>query len=183
MSSPLRYVVRVFLYQIDPEIWRRFSIPAEATFAEFHTALQQAMGWDDKHWHEFRHGKGKRLLDVIGPDHEEVEKGDNFQDERKLTLREFVGRRHFPIRFLYRYDFKDEWVHEIAIEKKTEEGEGELPILLEGERACPPEDCGGAFGYMAALNGDLLWLDDAYDPAHFDPAEVTFGKRKRRRKK
>ena len=60
------------------------------------------MGWEDKHWHEFRHGKGKRLLDVIGPDHEEVPKGENFQDERKVTLKDFVGRRHFPVRLLYR---------------------------------------------------------------------------------
>lgn len=179
----MRYLIRTFLYQIEPVIWRRFSIPAQATFKDLHDAIQQAMGWEDRHWHEFRHGKGKRLLDVIGPDHEEVEKGENFQEERKVTLKDFVGRRHFPIRFLYRYDFKDEWVHEIVIEKKTEEGEGDLPILLEGERACPPEDCGGAFGYMQALNGDLMWLDDAYDPAHFDPGEVTFGKKRRRRKK
>ena len=107
MSATPRFIIKVFLYQIEPEIWRRFSIAAEATFKQLHDAVQQAMGWEDRHWHEFRHGKGKRLLDVIGPDHEEVEKGDNFQEESKVTLKEFVGRRHFPIRFLYRYDFKD----------------------------------------------------------------------------
>jgi hypothetical protein len=182
MSFPPRYIIKVFLYGIEPAIWRRFSIPATATFRDLHDAVQQAMGWEDKHWHEFRHGKGKRLLDVIGPDHPEVEKGENFQEESKITLKDFVGRRPFPIRFLYRYDFKDEWVHEIAIEKKTEDGEGGLPILLEGERACPPEDAGGPFGYLAAFNGDLMWLDDDYDPEHFDPKEVTFGKKRRRRK-
>ena len=174
MSKTPRFLVKVFLYQIEPEIWRRFSIPATATFKQLHDAVQHSMGWEDRHWHEFRHGKGKRLLDVIGPDHEEVEKGDNFQEESTVTLKDFVGRRHFPIRLLYRYDFKDEWIHEIAIE-------GDLPILLEGERACPPEDCGGAFGYMAALNGDLMWLDDGYDPARFDPGKVKFTKRRRRK--
>ena len=183
MSSTPRYLIKVLLYQIEPLIWRRFSIPVDATFKGLHTAVQQAMGWEDKHWHEFRHGKGKRLLDVIGPDHEEVEKGDNFQEESKVTIKQFVGRRQFPLRFLYRYDFKEEWVHEIAIEKKIDvEAESDLPILLEGERACPPEDCGGAFGYLAALNGDLMWLEDSYDPAHFDPKEVKFGKRRRKKK-
>ena len=62
----MRYLVKVFLYQIEPEIWRRFSIPSEATFRQLHDAIQQSMGWEDKQWHEFRHGKGKRLLDVIG---------------------------------------------------------------------------------------------------------------------
>ena len=71
---------------------------------------------------------------------------------------------------------------EVAIEKKIDvEAESDLPILLEGERAGPPEDCGGAFGYLAALNGDLMWLEDSYDPAHFDPKEVKFGKRRRKK--
>ena len=182
MSTTPRFLLRVFLYQIEPEIWRRFSIPATATFKQLHNAVQQTMGWQDKHWHEFRHGKGKALLDVIGPDHEEIEKGENFQEENKVTLQDFVGRRHFPLRFLYRYDFKDEWVHEIVIEDRTEDGEDDLPVLLEGERACPPEDCGGAFGYMAALKGDLMWLDDDYDPARFDPGKVKFSGRRNRRK-
>ena len=113
----MRYLVKVFLYQIEPEIWRRFSIPAEATFGQLHDAIQQAMGWEVKHCLEFRHWKGKRLLVVIGPDHEEVEKGDNFQEEGSVSIRQFVGRRHFPIRLLYRYDFNDEWIHEICIEE------------------------------------------------------------------
>jgi hypothetical protein len=180
--STLRYLIKVHLYGIEPAIWRRFSIPATATFQDLHDAVQRAMGWEDKHWHEFRHGKGKRLLDVIGPDHEAVQKGENFQEESTVTIKEFVGRRQYPLRFLYRYDFKDEWVHEIAIEKKTEEGEGDLPILLEGERACPPEDAGGTFGYLAAFNGDLMWLDDSYDPEHFDPKEHLFGTKRRKKK-
>ena len=174
MPAANRFVVKVFLYGIEPQIWRRFTIPGETTFAEFHRAIQRAMGWQDQHLHEFRHGKGKRLLDVIGPDHEDIPKGDNFQDENEVTLAAFVGRRHFPVRLLYRYDFDEEWVHEIVFEDRTDEGKGSKPILLEGERACPPEDCGGAHGYMAALDGDLEWLDDEYDPKVFDPKKVKF---------
>jgi len=62
-----RVVVKVFLYGIQPQIWRRFSISTDATFIALSNAIQAAMGWEDKHPHEFRHGKGKRLVDVIGP--------------------------------------------------------------------------------------------------------------------
>ena len=63
-----RYTIKVLLYNIEPVISRRFSIRATATFKDFHRALQDAMGWQDKHLHEFRHGKGKRLTSVIAAD-------------------------------------------------------------------------------------------------------------------
>jgi len=181
MDAPPRFVIKVFLYHIEPLIWRRFSIPCEATFAQLHDAIQQAMGWEDRHLHEFRHGKGRRLMDVIGPDHPDLPKGDSFQDESKVTLKEFVGRRHFPVRLLYRYDFGDDWIHEIAIEGRTTGGGDGLPILLEGERACPPEDCGGPPMYLACLKGDLEWLDDSYNPERFEPQKVRFRKPRRKR--
>ena len=175
-----RFVIKVFLYSIEPEIWRRFSIPAATTFAGFHRAIQQAMGWEDKHLHEFRHGKGKRLNDVIGPDDPDVVKGEDFQEESGLTLAQFIGRRQLPRRLLYRYDFSDDWIHEIVIESREDEGSGDLPIFLEGERACPPEDSGGPIMFMDALNGDLEFLDDRYDPARFDPKKVKFTKGRRK---
>ena len=91
-----------------------------------------------------------------------------------MSLKDFVGRRRLPLRLLYRYDFNEDWVHEVVFEDRTEEGSGKLPVLLEGERAGPPEDCGGPEGYMAALRGDLEWLDDEYDPAKFNPKKVKF---------
>jgi hypothetical protein len=71
---------------------------------------------------------------------------------------------------MYRYDFFDSWTHEIVIEDKTE-SEGELK-LLEGERACPPEDCGGSFGYKECLEGFSEWMDDDYDPEFFDAKSI-----------
>jgi hypothetical protein len=57
MSQP-RIVVKVFLYQITPQIWRRFSVPASFTFLQLNDAIQDAMGWENKHPPEFRHGAG-----------------------------------------------------------------------------------------------------------------------------
>jgi len=173
-----RFVIKVFLYQITPEIWRRVAVPAEFTFAQLHDALQAAMGWENKHPHEFRHGKGKRLVDVIGPVGLEDQTPGEFQDEAKLTIAKFVGRRHLPIRILYRYDFAEEWIHEIAFEKRDP---GEGVELLDGERACPPEDFGGAFQYMQALHGEIAWDHPGYDPEAFDPKQVDFKPKRKRR--
>lgn len=167
-----RVVVKVFLYGIQPQIWRRFEIAAAATFAELHNAIQSAMGWQNKSPHEFRHGKGKRLVDVIGPVGLQEQVIGEFEDETQLTLDAFLGKRRLPIRILYRYDFADEWIHEIVFEKKVE-GEGP-PKALDGARACPPEDFGGTFQYMQALHGEIEWMNPGYDPEHFSVEEVDF---------
>jgi hypothetical protein len=174
-----RVEVKVFLYGIQPQIWRRLSISADVTFVAFSDAIQAAMGWDNKHPHEFRHGTSKRLIDVIGPIGLEDQTVGEFQDEAVLTLAAFLGRRRLPIRILYRYDFADEWIHEIVFEKRVA-GEGG-PLMLGGARACPQEDCGGSFQYMQALHGDIEWWRPGYDPEAFDPAAVSFESKKARR--
>ena len=171
-----RVLVKVFLYGIQPQIWRRFSISINVSFIDFSDAIQSVMGWDNKSPHEFRHGKGKRLVDVIGPIGLEDQTAGEFQDEAVLTVAEFLGRRKLPIRILYRYDFADEWIHEIIFEKKVS-GDGG-PEVLEGSRACPPEDFGGTFQYMQALHGDIEWAQPGYDPEAFDPRLVSFEQKK-----
>ncbi|MGD7654279.1 MAG: plasmid pRiA4b ORF-3 family protein [Verrucomicrobiales bacterium] len=176
-----RVVVKVFLYGIKPEIWRRFSISKEASFLDLNDAIQAAMGWDNKHPHEFRHGKGKRLVDVIGPVGLEDQVPGEFQDEKRITVGDFLGRRRLPVRMLYRYDFADEWIHEVVFEK-GEQGEGG-PVMLDGARACPEEDSGGTFQYVQAYAGEIEWMHPGYDPEKFDPAEVDFAKKKTRTRK
>lgn len=174
-----RVIVKVFLYGIQPQIWRRFSIGTDATFIALSNAIQAAMGWEDKHPHEFRHGKGKRLVDVIGPIGLQDQVLGDFQDEAQLTVDAFLGKRRLPIRMLYRYDFADEWIHEVVFEKSCA-GEGG-PQMLEGERACPPEDFGGTFQYMQALHGEIEWMNPGYDPTAFDPKAVSFESKKSRK--
>jgi len=178
-SATNRVEVKVFLYGIQPKIWRQFSIASEVTFVALSDAIQAAMGWDNKHPHEFRHGKGKRLVDVIGPIGLEDQTIGEFQNEAVLTVAEFLGRRRLPIRILYRYDFADEWIHEIVFEKQVA-GEGG-PQMLGGARACPQEDCGGTFQYMQALHGEIEWLHPGYDPEAFDAAAISFEPKKARR--
>ncbi len=169
-----KYTLKIFLYEISPQIWRRLTVPGSATFAELHELLQLSMGWEDKQPHEFRYGKGKNLTDVIATAGEDVVVQGKFDDENELTIDQFFNRRRLPLRMLYRYDFLEDWVHELVFEKKQELDEGEVTAaeLLEGERACPPEDCGGTWGYMSALEGDVEWMDDEYDPELFDPTAI-----------
>ena len=176
-----RVLVKVFLYGIQPQIWRRFSISKDVTFIALSDAIQAVMGWENKHPHEFRHGKGKRLVDVIGPIGLQDQVLGDFQDEAVLTLADFLGKRKLPIRILYRYDFADEWIHELVFEKRIA-GEGG-PACVEGARACPPEDFGGAFQYMQALHGEIEWMNPGYDPEAFDPGAVSFEPRKARKSK
>ena len=179
-SDENRVVVKVFLYGIQPQIWRRFSISKHATFLALSDAIQAAMGWANKHPHEFRHGKGKRLVDVIGPVGLQDQVLGDFQDESQLTLGEYLGKRRLPIRILYRYDFADEWIHEVVFEKRAA-GDGS-PEIIDGARACPPEDFGGTFQYMQALHGEIEWMNPGYDPEAFNPGAVDFTPPKPRKK-
>ncbi len=183
MSAP-RFVIQVFLYQITPQIWRKFSVPASYSFLQLSNAIQDAMGWDNKHPHEFRHGKGKRLTDVIGPIglEDQVPPGGEFQNELKVTLADYVGKRRLPMRMLYRYDFAEDWIHEVVIEAK-ETGDEPGPKMIGGARACPPEDFGGVFQYMEALTGQIGWYRGEYDPEAFDIKDVVFGGKSRNPKK
>lgn len=164
------YIIKIFLYEVEPLIWRRFSVSGDTTFAGLHTVIQKAMGWNDEQAHQFRHGKGRHLGNVISDTQEEVGPRDEFTDEAEITLAEFAGRRKLPLRLMYRYDFFDSWTHEVVIEEKTDADD--VPELLGGERACPPEDCGGPFGYKECLEGFAEWMDDDYDPEAFDVESV-----------
>jgi hypothetical protein len=179
-SDENRVIVKVFLYGIQPQIWRKFSISKDVTFLALSDAIQSAMGWANKHPHEFRHGKGKRLVDVIGPIGLQDQVLGDFQDELQLTVAEYLGKRRLPLRMLYRYDFADEWIHEVVFEKRAT-GDGG-PEIIDGARACPPEDFGGTFQYMQALHGEIEWMNPSYDPEAFDPKAVDFTPPKPRKK-
>lgn len=164
------YTIKIFLYEVEPEIWRRFTVPGSVSFAELHEVIQKVMGWNGDQAHQFRHGKGRHLSNVISNTQEEVGPRDEFTDETEMTLEQFVGRRRVPIRLMYRYDFFDSWTHELVIEEKTDGAD--VPQLLDGERACPPDDCGGPFGYKECMEGFAEWMDDDYDPEAFDPTAL-----------
>ncbi len=66
-------------------------------------------------------------------------------------------------KLIYEYDFGDSWEHELLVEKilPLEAGKG-YPVCLTGKRACPPEDCGGIWGYAGFLEA----IQDPNHPEH-----------------
>ncbi|PWJ60677.1 pRiA4b ORF-3-like protein [Dyadobacter jejuensis] len=128
-----------------PTVWRKVTVPEEYTFEQFHEVIQVAFGWDMYHLFQFNPvGRGRTEL-VIGMVDEDF---DDFGEE-KLDASETVLSDVFEDegqKYLYLYDFGDDWEHQITLEAIIDDG-AETPTLLDGQGACPPEDCGGAPGY------------------------------------
>lgn len=140
--------LQVTLSDVDPVVMRVLDVPADITLSDLHELLQAAMGWTDTHLHEYV-AADHRWTSY----HDEDAADSGADDEAGVRLRD-LGE----LRFTYRYDFGDDWEHDVHII-----GVGaEEPGLRYGEGACPPEDCGGPHGYdrLRAI------LDDERHPEH-----------------
>lgn len=137
-----------FLFKIqikditNPSVWRRVVVPKTFSFYQFHEVIQAAFGWGNCHLFLFG-DKGYRSEVKIGvpdPDYDDFKT----QDSKSILLNQIfnsVGQT-----FTYIYDFGDDWTHKIILEKITDIGLSTADCI-EGEGACPPENCRGAFGY------------------------------------
>lgn len=97
------------------------------------------MGWTNSHLYRFQ--VGTKEYGEPDPDNEFNEL--YFINSQRARLSQIV--RSKGVTFIYEYDFGDSWIHELSIEDILEPAVGgRYPICLEGERACPPEDCGGS---------------------------------------
>ncbi len=45
--------LRVTLLDLEPTIWRRLQVPGDVRLSRLHAILQAAMGWEDRHLHNF----------------------------------------------------------------------------------------------------------------------------------
>ena len=186
---PEIFQIKVALLGSDPEIWRRLLVPASITLAALHNVLQIAMGWDSSHMHEFR--KRKQYYGMPNPDERFFDLPPTI-DDRKVRLDEVLLR--VGSNFVYTYDMGDSWEHAIALEKRLPVDPNlTYPACLGGERACPPEDCGGIYGFYDLLDasrdpqhprhGELLeWVGEEWDPDAFSPEDVNRRLHGRRRR-
>lgn len=178
---------RITLLGTKPPVWRRIVVPESYTFYDFHVAIQDAMGWQDKHLHLFeiedkgQKGKSIRIDCPFGePEFLESESGDYFLTT-EVPLKKFFNAENQKA--LYYYDFGDGWIHEVTLEKICpKEPRRSYPLCLDGDLACPPEDCGGIVGYYDCVkafknqnntDGLLDWLGD-WNPFDFNPEKVVF---------
>ncbi len=167
--------IRIDLEDVDPAIWRRLLVPPGIRLSRLHDIFQVAMGWTDSHLHGFTIG-GKRYGVLVD---------DGFSkdlDEKKFSLAKAIGKER---RFRYEYDFGDGWQHQVVVEDTFTVPIGlTYAVCLEGERSCPPEDCGGAYGYANMLEAVsdpkheefdeyTEWLGEDFDPEEFSLATTN----------
>jgi hypothetical protein len=173
-ASDQVYQLKVTLKNIRPPIWRRLLVPSTATLAELHRIIQSAMGWEDGHLHGFEID-GKQFQPAS--DEDGIFAFDGPDTDTTVPLRDVV--RGEGSKFSYTYDFGDTWEHVILVEKVLPVEAGvTYPRCIKGKRACPPEDCGGPWGYghlleVLANPGDpeyeemTEWMPPDFDPETF----------------
>ena len=169
------YQLKVTLRESKPPIWRQFQVSGNITLHRLHLILQDVMGWTNSNLYRFDIGGIQYSVpDPVEDDFNEL----HLVDSRRTKLSKVVPRE--KARFTYEYDFGDSWEHEILIEKILPADPGaQYPLCLAGKRACPPEDCGGIWGYGELLetirdplhedyDRMMKWLGGSLDPEEFD---------------
>jgi hypothetical protein len=174
------YQIKITLKGSKPKIWRRLLVPSELQLSDFHSVIQIAMGWTDSHLHQFIKNRTFYTLKMKGDDFW----GDmNNVDYKGMKISDLLQSEKEKI--VYEYDFGDGWEHEVLLEKIIPvENKLKFPVCLAGKMNCPPEDCGGIWGYENMLQ--ILkqpdheeyeefkeWLGEEFDPEYFDVEEVN----------
>jgi hypothetical protein len=190
--------VRLDLLAARPPIWRRLKLASDLDLEQVHVIVQESMGWKSAHLHSFDDWR------PVGSDETkrlhlntrwEVENGEEHGTKNEWDV-ELSQVLRTPKDWLgYVYDFGDNWRHRLKLEKVEAWTEGDPPAqCLTGRRACPPEDCGGIWGYEALLARLAAFNDSAgrdedvdedtsewvewfgledFDPDDFDPEEAN----------
>jgi hypothetical protein len=177
----------VVLCGTDPLVWRRIQVPPSYSFWDLHVAIQDAMGWEDRHLHEFRlfDDAAHRTIaigiptDMSSPDYPVV-------PSWTVPLSKYFDARTGRLPITYLYDFGDGWEHVISHEGFAPiKPSQKYPRCHAGERRCPPEDCGGVHGYTKFLKAVAdskhrrhaemtKWIGSAWRPDDFKPRRVVF---------
>lgn len=175
-TNQLIYQLKITLKDLRPPIWRRVQVSDKTTLGKLHWIIQEAMGWTDSHLHAF-------LIQGVEYGEPMPEYDFDVRNEKTIKLSQVISGEKF--KFLYTYDMGDSWEHAILVEKVLPvDPQVRYPICLAGKRACPPEDCGGVWGYGEFLesihNPDhpehesmLEWVGGTFEPNTFDLDEVN----------
>ena len=170
------YQIRVTLLGISPPIWRQVLVPRHVNLRRLHEILLVVMGWQGSHLYQFR-VEG----DYIG------EPDPDFDFDMQHAERAALSDLYHGsgTKFVYEYDLGDNWEHEVVMEEVvTPEPDQFYPVCLAGERASPPDDCGGVWGYedlLEVLNNPdhpdyaemLQWVGEEFDPEAFDVSRIN----------
>lgn len=128
-------------------------MPSAVPLSVLHAIVQVALGWEDRHLHEWR--IGDRYFD-----------GDDDSDVLLSEVAPAEAALH------YAYDMGDGWEHLLEVVSIEPYDAAVAPVaVLDGARAAPPEDCGGPGGYadlLAALANPSDLDHDEFEAAYGD---------------
>ncbi|MFZ4525149.1 MAG: plasmid pRiA4b ORF-3 family protein [Chlorobium sp.] len=171
------YQLKVTLMGSKPPIWRRILVADTITLGKLHTVMQAGMGWFDEHLHQFVFGR--ELYGVPDEDEKDLFFGMSVIDENMEILSSLLRKEKDSL--TYEYDFGDGWQHKVTLEKILSfDSAISLPSCIKGKGACPPEDCGGIWGYreLVEVMSDKLhpdyadrteWLAESFGITDFNP--------------
>jgi hypothetical protein len=203
ISQPAQiYELKITLRGSKPPIWRRIAVATDIRLSNLHQVIQVVMGWGNYHLHQFviRNHRAKLTREELSSlswqeRYEKLIKCrdrcwsdprmelEGAEDEKKMKLCDMAPA--VKSNFIYEYDFGDGWEHEIKVVKIGPPVEGvKYPVCIAGKLACPPEDCGGIWGYYDML--EILknpkhkqhkefveWIGGKFDPECFNLDEVN----------
>lgn len=173
-NTSIMYVPHVEQRDSSPRIWRQIAVPPSYDLKDLHEILQIAVGWHNYHLHLFN------VADKTFSSDRDIEGAS----PGSITVS--TAFRRSPAGIEYIYDFGDDWVHDITLDRKIKSDyDNHPPLCLGGEMACPPEDCGGISGYERMLDivrdihheerdEMLSWLGD-FDPECFSVRQASAG--------
>lgn len=153
------------------------------TLGELHLVIQSVMGWQCCHLCEFEIDGRVFLPEIAGEFAFEFEMENADSIPLSDVLPGNIESRN-KFRFLYTYDMGDNWQHEVVFEGYQPRAASTVyPVCLGGENACPPEDCGGIWGFYEMLDAVsdsdhsehehvTEWLGE-FDPGHFELDEIN----------
>lgn len=177
---------KIELPEILPLIWRRILVPSNYNFWDLHIALQDSMGWLDYHLHHFEiKAKRRRKAIRIGiPDFDRLGELEEVFPGWEIPVLEYFNDLGITAKYLY--DYGDSWWHTVQLEGYMfRDRKIDYPICIDGERACPPEDCGGVSGYYNVLKtlsnphdedfkGMREWVGEHWNSESFNKDTIEF---------
>lgn len=178
------YQFKISIDDINPLIWRQIQVPETYSFWDLHVAIQDVMPWQDYHLHRFEivDPCTKMKVEIGIPDEEWMDSKELPGWEQKIA--DYFSMENNSADYIY--DFGDDWYHKIKLEKILARDKNiNYPVCVAGERACPPENCGGVCGYENLLQAiknpkheqhrELLeWIGGKFDPEFFEPKKIKF---------
>lgn len=170
------FTLRLHVIGTTPQVWRRLVVRESMWLSRLHDSIQIIFDWFDYQTHAFH-------LDDLRFGNPLKREGMTIEDDRDVTLAD-LDLEHRE-RFTYGYHFGEGWQVEVKVEKIGVSQKGvSYPNCSAGERAGPPEDCGGmeAFHDMLACIQEpdtelgrewIEWLGPEYDPEVCDLEKIN----------